>query len=216
MKRRGEARRGEARRSGGKKSSAQKMPNAQSAFHNSRFLPPFLPSFLPSRPVIRLPGFPSTVFLSSSCLVRRPRPPSARLVLIRASEGEGPLVAKKLGYFATFHVDKLRLAQSVLGWREAAERPGRRGIRAVQGSISSRSLSLSLSSPLTVLNESRRRRRDRSAIRCRFRPRFYECLSDCHKFWGRRPRARASAQWLGTLRLAGRSVGVCRALLEFQ
>ena len=180
------------------------------------FLPSlFLPSFSPRYPPSRLPlhCFPF-LFLS--------RPPSASALrpssIDKGGEGEGPLVAKKLGYFATFHVDKLRLAQSVLGGREAAvaERPGRRGIRAVQGSISSRSLSLSLSSPLTVLNESRRRRRDRSAIRCRFRPRFYECLSDC------RLRLARSRRWaMGRSRSVGRSrgrraVGVCGALLEFQ
>ena len=131
----------------GKRARRKKRPNAQSAFHNSRFLPPFLPSFSPRYPPSRLPlhCFPF-LFLS------RPPSASARLVLIRARVRALFLVAKKLGYFATFHVDKLRLAQSVLGGREAAEaqRAARqpRGIRSVQGSISSRSLSLSLSSHL--------------------------------------------------------------------
>ena len=98
---------------------------------------------------------------------------------------------------------------------EAAEQP----VRQAGVKYSSRrhflpspdlSLSLSLSLSVKLISAAAAGR----AIQCRFRPRFYECLSDCHKFWGRRPRA--SAQWLGTLRLAGRSVGVCRALLEFQ
>ena len=148
LKRRGEARRGEAQR--WEKELGAKNAECSECVSQLSF-PSSLPSFLPSRPVIRLPDFPSTVFLSSSCLVRRPRPPSDRLVLIRASEGEGPLVAKKLGYFATFHVDKLRLAQSVLGWREAGGRPARQARNTCSSRLHFLPISFSLpllSSPL--------------------------------------------------------------------
>ena len=68
-----------------------------------------LVSFLPSRSVIpnRLP-FPRRccfpfLFLS--------RPSATARTCPSIDKGEGPFVAKKFGYFATFHVDKLRLAQ---------------------------------------------------------------------------------------------------------
>ena len=99
----GEARR-HARCAGGKKSSAQEMPNAQSAFHNSRFLPSFSLRYPypPPLPAPLLFSFPLPV-LSFRAAPARARP--------SIDKGEGPFVAKKFGYFATFHVDKLRLAQ---------------------------------------------------------------------------------------------------------
>ena len=182
------------------------------------FLP--RPARTPPPPLFSFPLPVSSVRPAAASV---PLPPVARLLIRGVSEDEGSSVAKKFGYFATLLVNKLRHAHTILVRRQGSQ-PGRREMQfkaqfPPAALPPSRPLSVKLISaapaqarPGPVPGTGGRARAQHSIPFSR--PRFHECLSDCRNFWGA-VSVRPSTQSPMDSSLA-RSVGVCRALLEFQ